>query len=157
VDEGISGARETRPALDRLVADVKRRKVDVVVCWSLDRMGPSLRHLITLLDDFQSLDVSFVSLKESIDCTGPSGRLQIQILAAPAEFQRQRLRERVLAGFARAKAHGVHLKRPSRHIRELDLARVAHLSIREAAAQLRVSRSVRRRARIRREQSVTSA
>lgn len=64
VDEGVSGATERRPALDALVNDAKRRRVDVVVCWRLDRLGRNLRHLVTLLDDLQGLGIAFVSLGE---------------------------------------------------------------------------------------------
>ena len=79
VDRGISGAKDHRPALDRLVADARRRRFDVVVVWRLDRLGRSLRHLITLLDDFQALGVAFVSLGEGIDC---SGRTALRVAAS---------------------------------------------------------------------------
>ena len=77
VDRGISGAKDRRPALDELVAAARRRNVDVVVCWRLDRLGRSLKHLITLLDELQSLGVGFVSLNEGIDATTAAGRLQM--------------------------------------------------------------------------------
>jgi DNA invertase Pin-like site-specific DNA recombinase len=119
VDHGISGTKETRPALDRMLKDVRRRKVDLVIVWSLDRLGRSLRHLIGLLDEVQSLGVGFVSLKEGLDCTTAAGRLQWQIIGAISEFERARLVERVRAGLERAKAQGTRLgthltgKRPS--------------------------------------------
>ncbi len=72
VDEGVSGAVEQRPALDKLLRDAKRRRFDVLVCWRLDRLGRSLKHLITLLDDLQVLGVAFVSLAEGIDATTPA-------------------------------------------------------------------------------------
>ena len=72
-----SGAKESRPALDRLVKDAHRRKFDVVVTWKLDRLGRSLKHLIILLDDLRALGVAFVSLNEGIDATTPAGRLQM--------------------------------------------------------------------------------
>jgi hypothetical protein len=75
VDRGVSGAKDRRPALDRVVADAKRRRFDVLVCWRLDRLGRSLKHLITLLDELQTLGVSFVSLAEGIDATTPAGKL----------------------------------------------------------------------------------
>jgi DNA invertase Pin-like site-specific DNA recombinase len=112
VDHGVSGAREKRPALDRLTADAKRRRFDVLVCWRLDRLGRNLRHLVTLIEDLQGVGVSFVSLGEGIDCTTPAGKLQLHILAALAEFERERIRERVLAGLARARAQGKRLGRP---------------------------------------------
>src|ERR1700730_916365 len=98
VDRGVSGAKERRPALDQLVADARRRRFDVVVCWRLDRLGRNLRHLITLLDELQALGVAFVSLAEGIDATTPAGRLQMQILGAIAEFEKGRIVERVRAG-----------------------------------------------------------
>src|SRR3954463_8050128 len=112
VDRGVSGAKERRPALDQLLADAKRRRFDVLVCWRLDRLGRSLKHLITLLDELQSLGVAFVSLAEGIDATTPAGKLQMHILGAIAEFERGRIRERVLAGLQRARAQGKRLGRP---------------------------------------------
>jgi DNA invertase Pin-like site-specific DNA recombinase len=86
VDRGVSGAKDRRPALDKLVRDATRRKFDVVICWRLDRLGRNLKHLITLLEQFQSLGVAFVSLAEGIDATTPAGKLQMHILGAIAEF-----------------------------------------------------------------------
>jgi DNA invertase Pin-like site-specific DNA recombinase len=74
VDHGVSGARESRPALDSLLREARRRRVDVVVVWSLDRLGRSLKHLITLLDEFQALQVPLISLREGLDLTTPAGR-----------------------------------------------------------------------------------
>ena len=101
---GVSGAKESRPALDALLKDARRRRLDVVVCWSLDRIGRSLKHVVVLLDDLQALGVSFVSVREGLDWTTPSGRLQAQLLSMIAEFERARIQERVKAGVARAKA-----------------------------------------------------
>jgi len=95
LDEGVSGALEQRPALNALVRDAKRRRFDVLVCWRLDRLGRSLKHLITLLDDLQALGVAFVSLAEGIDATTPAGKLQMHILGAISEFERARCAERV--------------------------------------------------------------
>ena len=108
VDHGISGAKDKRPALDELVRDAKRRRFDVLVCWKLDRLGVgrNLKHLITLLDELAALGIAFVSLGEGIDATTPAGKLQFHILAAIAEFERARLRERTIAGLQRAKAQG---------------------------------------------------
>ncbi|CEF49033.1 unnamed protein product [uncultured bacterium] len=112
VDRGVSGSTDRRPALDQLLADGRRRRFDVVVCWRLDRLGRSLKHLITLLDEFQALGLAFVSLAEGIDATTPAGKLQMHILGAIAEFERGRIRERVLAGLARARTQGKQLGRP---------------------------------------------
>lgn len=111
-DKGVSGAKDRRPALDQLVTDAKRRRFDVLVCWRLDRLGRSLRHLILLLDDLQTIGVGFVSLAEGIDATTPAGRLQLHILGAIAEFERARIAERVKAGLARARTQGKTLGRP---------------------------------------------
>src|SRR5712691_2419373 len=112
VDRGVSGAKDRRPALDQLLADARRRRFDVVVCWRLDRLGRNLKHLIMLLEDLQALGVAFVSLAEGIDATTPAGKLQMHILGAIAEFERERIRERVLAGLQRARSQGKRLGRP---------------------------------------------
>lgn len=102
-DHGVSGSKDSRPALNRLVSDARRRRFDVQVCWRLDRLGRSLKHLITLLDDLQVLGVAFVSLTEGIDATRPAGKLQMHILGATSEFERARIVERVKAGLAQAR------------------------------------------------------
>ena len=144
VDNGVSGARDRRPALDRLVKDASRR-FDVLICWRLDRLGRNLRHLVTLLDELHALGVSFVSLGEGIDCTTPAGRLQLHILAALAEFERSRIAERVAAGLARARRQGQRLGRPEKRVPDRVRARVRGLSVREAATRLGVSRSTAQR------------
>jgi putative DNA-invertase from lambdoid prophage Rac len=103
VDQGFSGAKESRPALDALLKDARRRRFDAVAVWRLDRLGRSLRHLILTLDELSALGVAFVSLGEGIDTSTPAGRLQLHILGAIAEFERERIRERILAGLARAR------------------------------------------------------
>ena len=150
VDRGISGAKDRRPALDALLMDAKRRRLDVLVCWRLDRLGRNLRHLILLLEELSALDVAFVSLQEGIDATTPAGRLQLHILGAIAEFERDRVAERVKAGLNRAKAQGRKLGRPRRRIPTELLAAVDGLSLRAAAARLGVSRSTAHRWRLRR-------
>ena len=74
-DHSVSGTKDRRPALDRLVTDAKRRKFDVLVTWKLDRLGRNLKHLITLVEDLQALGVAFISLGEGIDATTPAGKL----------------------------------------------------------------------------------
>jgi DNA invertase Pin-like site-specific DNA recombinase len=156
VDRGVSGAKDRRPALDQLLADAKRRKFDVVVCWRLDRLGRNLRHLITLLEDLQALGVAFVSLAEGIDATTPAGKLQMHILGAIAEFERERIRERVLAGLSRARTQGKRLGRPKSLLPLDKLASVQNLSLDEGAALLGVSRSTLKRWR-RVQKSLSSA
>ena len=145
IDEGVSGAKDRRPALDQLLGDARRRRFDVVACWRLDRLGRNLRHLVTLLDELHALGIAFVSLGEGIDCTTPAGRLQLHILAALAEFERARIQERVKAGLARAKAQGVKLGRPRRQINHERLATVAGLPDRKAARRLGIPRSTLQR------------
>jgi DNA invertase Pin-like site-specific DNA recombinase len=139
VDRGVSGAKDKRPALDGLLKDAKRRRFDVLVCWRLDRLGRNLRHLVTMLEDLHSVGVAFVSLGEGIDCTTPAGKLQLHILAALAEFERERIRERVVAGLARVRSKGQRLGRPERNVPEAALAPVRGLPVREAAKRLGVS------------------
>ena len=146
VDRGVSGAKDRRPALDQLLADARRRRFDVLICWRLDRLGRNLRHLITLLDDLQALGVAFVSLAEGIDATTPAGRLQMHLLGAIAEFERGRIVERVRAGLARARAQGTKLGRPRRRIDPERLAAVAGLPELEAARCLGIPRSTLQRA-----------
>jgi DNA invertase Pin-like site-specific DNA recombinase len=147
----ISGAKDRRPGLDALMKDARRRKFSAVLVWSLDRAGRNLSHLVALVDELQSLDVAFISLREGIDLSTAAGRLQLHILGALASFERDRLRERVLCGLSRARAQGKRLGRQPRHISADQLASVEHLSVRDAAKQLCVSYSVvsRRRALLR--------
>jgi DNA invertase Pin-like site-specific DNA recombinase len=139
VDEGVSGAKDRRPALDRLVADVRRHKVQAVVCWRLDRLGRNLRHLVLLLDDWQARGVAFVTLGEGIDTSTPAGRLVAGVLASIAEFERARIQERIMAGLARARAQGTRIGRP--RARPLPPTVPAGLTVREAAVEWGVSKS----------------
>src|SRR6188508_2809794 len=136
VDRGVSGAKDRRPALDQLVRDARRRRFDVVVCWRLDRLGRNLKHLITLLEELQVLGVAFVSLAEGIDATTPAGKLQMHILGAIAEFERERIRERVLAGLRRARTQGTRLGRPRVGPRVESVLSVSGLPAAAAAARL---------------------
>jgi DNA invertase Pin-like site-specific DNA recombinase len=138
VDRGVSGAKERRPALDRLIADARRRRFDVVVCWRLDRLGRNLKHLITVLDEWQALGLAFVSLNEGIDATTPAGKLQMHLLGAIAEFERERIRERVVAGLRRARSQGKRLGRP--RLKRLAVA-VPGGTVRAAALAWGVSKS----------------
>ena len=113
----------------------------MLVCWRLDRLGRNLRHLILLLDELSAVGVAFVSLAEGIDATTPAGRLQLHVLAAIAEFERARIAERVRLGMHRAKAEGRHIGRRRRGVSDDEIAAVSHLSVRQAAALLGVSKS----------------
>jgi len=148
IDHGVSGSRESRPALDRLMKDARRRRIDFVVVWRLDRMGRSLRHLVVTLAELEQLGVGFISINEGIDFTTPAGRLQMHVLAAISEFEKGRIVERVRAGLARAKAQGRRLGRPPCSTPDSRFDAVAHLSVRAAAKALNVSRSVVQRHRV---------
>ena len=123
VDHGISGAKERRPALDALLEAARRRKIDVVVCVKLDRLARSVHHLVTLTRELEALGVDLVVLDQQIDSTTPSGRLLFHVLGAIAEFERDLIRDRVIAGIRRAKAQGKRLGRPRRHHVDPDRAR----------------------------------
>ena len=114
VDSGISGSTESRPELNRLMADAHRRHFDVVLCWKVDRFGRSLKHLVNALADLDSYGVAFVSLRDNLDLSTPSGRLMFQIIGAMAEFERSLIQERVRAGLRNAKLKGKTLGRPRR-------------------------------------------
>jgi DNA invertase Pin-like site-specific DNA recombinase len=145
VDKGVSGSKDRRPALDELLRDATRRRFDILVCWRLDRLGRNLRHLILLLDELQALGIGFVTLGEGIDTSTPAGKLQLHVLSAIAEFERERIRERVVAGLRRAKSEGKKLGRPNAVVPVERLATVAHLSLNGAATALGVSRSTLKR------------
>jgi DNA invertase Pin-like site-specific DNA recombinase len=112
VDIGISGAKDKRPELDRLMADAHRRKFDVVAVWKFDRFARSVSHLLRALDTFKTLGVEFVSLSESLDTATPAGRMVFTVLGAVAELERSLIAERVRAGLRNARAKGKRLGRP---------------------------------------------
>jgi len=118
VDHGISGSKESRPALNRLMADAQRRKFDAVLVWKIDRWGRSLKHLVTSLADLDAYGVAFVSLRDNLDLSTPSGRLMMQLLGAMAEFERALIQERVKAGLRNARAKGKRLGRPRTFVSE---------------------------------------
>jgi len=141
VDEGVSGSKDSRPELNRLMADAKRRRFDVVLVWKLDRFGRSLRHLVNALAEFESLNISFVSLNDNLDLSTASGRLMFNIIGSMAEFERELIRERVKAGMKNAKAKGIRIGRPRTKIDASQIARLrdSGASLREIAARLGVS------------------
>jgi DNA invertase Pin-like site-specific DNA recombinase len=140
IDEGVSGSHESRPALNRLMADTHRRLFDIVLCWKIDRFGRSLKHLVNALADLDAYGVAFVSLRDNLDLSTPSGRLMFGVIGAMAEFERALIQERVRSGLKAARARGKCLGRPSRY---LDIDRIrdmraAGMSLRQVAAQLKV-------------------
>lgn len=124
LDEGISGAKDSRPELNRLMTDAHRRKFDAVVCWKFDRFARSVSHLLRALETFNSLGIAFVSLSEQIDTTTPTGKMIFTVLGAVAELERSLIAERVRAGLRNAKAKGKKLGRPRVAV---DAAKIARL------------------------------
>ena len=124
VDEGVSGAKDRRPELDRLMADAHKRKFDVVVVWKFDRFARSVSHLLRALETFQALRIEFVSLTEGVDTSTPAGKMVFTVLGAVAELERSLIAERVRAGLRNAKAKGKRLGRPRTVV---DAARIAKL------------------------------
>lgn len=123
VDAGVSGAIQSRPSLDTLVVAARRREIDVLACVKLDRLARSTHHLVTMVREFESLGVDLVVLDQAIDTTTPSGRLLFHVLAAIAEFERDLIRDRVVAGLRRAQALGRRIGRPRRYHVDPDEAR----------------------------------
>jgi DNA invertase Pin-like site-specific DNA recombinase len=112
VDTGISGAKDSRPELNRLVADAHHRRFDAVVVWKFDRFARSVSHLLRALEDFRSLGIEFVSLSEQVDTSTPTGKMVFTVLGAVAELERSLIAERVKAGLRNARAKGTRLGRP---------------------------------------------
>jgi DNA invertase Pin-like site-specific DNA recombinase len=112
-DAGISGAKEKRPQLDKLMSDAKRRRFDAVVVYRYDRFARSLRHLVNALEEFRALGIDFVSIHEGVDTSTPNGRLIFGIFASISEFERELIRARVRSGIDAARARGVRLGRPA--------------------------------------------
>ncbi len=143
-----SGARESRPALNRLMTDARRRKFDVIAVWKLDRFGRSLRHLVNAIAEFEALGVAFISLRDNLDLGTPPGRLIFQIIGAMAEFEKSLIQERVRAGLRNARAKGRRLGRPRVIV---DASRIASLRARgnswsQIQAELGVSKGTAQRA-----------
>jgi DNA invertase Pin-like site-specific DNA recombinase len=111
-DNGVSGSKESRPGLNRLLVNAKRRKFDAVLVYRYDRFARSLRQLVNALTEFDALGIHFVSLHEGVDTSTPNGRLVFGIFASIAEFERELIRSRVRSGLAAAKARGKRLGRP---------------------------------------------
>jgi DNA invertase Pin-like site-specific DNA recombinase len=112
VDIGISGTKETRPQLDRLMADAHRRRFDAVVVWKFDRFARSVSHLLRALETFKAQGIEFVSFSEQLDTSTPAGKLVFTVLGAVAELERSLIVERVKAGLRNARAKGKKLGRP---------------------------------------------
>jgi DNA invertase Pin-like site-specific DNA recombinase len=125
IDRGVSGAIEKRPALDEMLADCRRRKIDIVVVWKFDRFARSLRQLLNALELFRKLGIGFVSCTEAIDTSLPAGECLFQVVGAVAQLERSLIAERVRAGLQHARLMGKRLGRPP--LRQLSGKEVAQL------------------------------
>src|SRR6266700_8173751 len=112
IDQGVSGCKESRPGLNRLMSAAYQRRFDAVLVWKIDRFGRSLKHLVNALAELAALGVAFISLRDNLDLSTPSGRLMFQIIGAMAEFERALIQERVRAGLRNARNKGKRLGRP---------------------------------------------
>ena len=106
IDAGVSGAKDSRPELNRLMADAHKRRFDVVAVWRFDRFARSVSHLLRALETFNALGIAFVSLSEQMDTTTPTGKMVFTVLGAVAELERSLIAERVRAGLRNARAKG---------------------------------------------------
>lgn len=147
VDRGVSGTKDRRPALDRLMQAAWTGQFQAVLVWRFDRFARSVKHLVAALETFRSLRVEFVSLQEQLDTATPLGQAMFTIIGAMAQLERDIIRERVKAGLERAKARGIRLGRPRVPVVTEDLVALHDqgLSVGEMARRLRCSRSTVRR------------
>jgi DNA invertase Pin-like site-specific DNA recombinase len=139
----ISGTRARRPGLDRMMADARHGKFDVLVVWACDRLARSVRHFLEVLDELNHLKLEFVSFREQLDTGGAMGRAFIVIISVVAELERNLIVERVRAGMRRAKLEGRHIGRPALEVDREALIRdrASGLSVRELAKMHHISRT----------------
>jgi len=148
VDEGISGTKDSRPALDQLMDDARKRRFDVVLVWRFDRFARSTKHLILALEEFRNVGIDFVSYQENIDTSSPLGSAIFTIISAVAQLERDIIAERVKAGLRRARENGKKLGRPRVAV---DADKIAALraqgrSWREIAEELGIGKGTAQRA-----------
>jgi DNA invertase Pin-like site-specific DNA recombinase len=113
VDVGQSGTKDSRPELDKLMGDTRKRQFDAVVVWRFDRFARSTKHLLAALEEFRSLGIQFISYQENMDTSSPLGQALFTIVSAVAQLERDLIRERVTAGIRNARANGKRLGRPT--------------------------------------------
>jgi DNA invertase Pin-like site-specific DNA recombinase len=144
IDNGISGmkTRQDRPALDQLMKSATQRKFDMVMCWSIDRLGRSLQNLVEILNELQAMKIDLFILQQGMDTSTPSGRMIFSVFGAIGEFERNLIRERVIAGQKRAVANGVKMGRPTKMNEGLrsaiQLLREKGMGIKQIARELKV-------------------
>jgi DNA invertase Pin-like site-specific DNA recombinase len=145
-DHGVSGSkgRDKRPAFDRLCRDAARREFDIVMAWSVDRLGRSLQDLVAFLSEIHALGIDLFLLRQGLDSRTPSGKAMFQMLGVFSEFERAMIQERVRAGLARARSEGKQLGRPRidhkmEHAIQAALKRKDRPGVRQIAASFGVS------------------
>lgn len=147
VDSGISGTKDRRPQLDKLMEIARKRQIDLIIVWKLDRFGRSLKQLVIVLEELSNLGIGFISYQDSLDLTTPQGRLMFHIIGAMAEFERELIRERVKAGIENARRKGKKIGRKAAPL--MDIAKIIDiykktpsLSIRQIAKSLGFKKSL---------------
>jgi DNA invertase Pin-like site-specific DNA recombinase len=140
VDVGESGAKDSRPQLNDLMATARKRHFDAVIVWRFDRFARSTKHLLLALEEFRSLGIQFISYQENIDTSSPLGQALFTIVSAVAQLERDLIRERVSAGIRNARASGKQLGRPRRIVNadEVRMLRSNGASLRQIAEKLGV-------------------
>ena len=138
VDTGVSGSKDSRPELNRLMEAARKRKIDAVLVWRFDRFARSTKHLLMALEEFRSLGVQFISHSESLDTSSPLGMAIFTIISAVAQLERDLIRERVSAGVRNARTAGKTLGRPRRIVDNVEIQRLRRegASVRQIAARV---------------------
>jgi len=144
IDRGVSGSKESREELDKMMKDATRKKFDVVMVWKFDRFARSMKHLVTALEQFRILGIDFVSHQEAVDTATPMGTAMFGMIAVMAQFERELIRERVRAGLENAKRKGVQLGRHETRfdVQEAIILRREGVSWGEISKRLGVSKTV---------------
>jgi DNA invertase Pin-like site-specific DNA recombinase len=147
-DEGISGSKDSRPALDRLMKEARTRKFDVVIVARFDRFARSVSHLLRALEEFNHLGIGFISLSESINTSTPMGKMIFTVLGAVAELERNLIKERVQMGISRARKEGKHIGRPKADVdaRQIAGLRARGRSWNQIALELGIGKGTAQRA-----------
>ncbi|MFH1933350.1 MAG: recombinase family protein [Pseudomonadota bacterium] len=152
IDHGYTGANTNRPAFTRMMTDAHQKKFDMLLVWKLDRLGRSLRDLITTLDELGHLGIDFISYENQLDTSTPTGKLVFHVIGAVAEFERDIIRERVVAGLANARRKGKRLGRPPVSMATIERAkalRARGLSFRKIGKKLKINEgTIRKRLKI---------
>jgi DNA invertase Pin-like site-specific DNA recombinase len=147
VDTGFSGAKKSRPAFDTLLADARKRRFDVILCWKLDRFGRSVAHLVNVIEELTALGVRFLAVTQNLDTdkANPMSQLLFHLLAAFAEFERTLIQERIAAGIARSRANGHKRFVAPDKAERVRALRAEGKSIRTIAAELHLSHGTAQR------------